>query len=71
MLPLNYKGDKCQIYVCGPIPLWTSWEHTLVFEFIKKTSDSIQSKLYEWHNIVDLNMNKRISCWNIQKNHLY
>ena len=37
MLPLNQGGDKCQVLVCGPVPLSTNREHIFfIIELIPK-----------------------------------
>ena len=35
-MPLYRGGDKCQVLVHGPVPPYTSWEHTPILKLIHK-----------------------------------
>ena len=64
---LGYVASKPWGWQMSIGHLWTNstkstWEHTPLFKLIQNITNSIQSKLSIWHDIANLNMNKR-SNW--------
>jgi hypothetical protein len=43
-----------------------SLEHTPIVQSIWKWTNYVETKLSTWHDISDLNMNKRSSCNNLE-----
>ena len=59
MLPLNCRGDKCQVLVRGPIPIVKQLRVHSHILINPKIDNSIESKVITWQNIEDLNTYKK------------